>query len=51
MKYFKEEVQNGNWDDVEKYLRGFIKIEDKTEDSLKIFYTINKEKYLEALDK
>lgn len=51
MKYFKEEVLNGNLNDVEKYLCGFINIEDKNKSSSKIFYTIRKEKYLEALDK
>ncbi|KAJ3695527.1 hypothetical protein LUZ60_000904 [Juncus effusus] len=50
MKYFEEEVLNGNWDDVEKYLGGFTKVDDNRY-SMKIFFEIRKQKYLEALDK
>ncbi|KAJ0785292.1 putative transcription factor WD40-like family [Helianthus annuus] len=50
MKYFEDEVQNGNWDDVEKYLSGFTKVDDNRY-SMKIFFEIRKQKYLEALDK
>lgn len=50
MKYFEEEVQNGNWDEVEKYLSGFTKVDDNRY-SMKIFFEIRKQKYLEALDK
>lgn len=50
MKYFEEEVQNGNWDEVERYLGGFTKVDDNRY-SMKIFFEIRKQKYLEALDK
>eukprot|EP00262_Sarcandra_glabra_P008603 TRINITY_DN2218_c0_g1_i5.p1 TRINITY_DN2218_c0_g1~~TRINITY_DN2218_c0_g1_i5.p1 ORF type:complete len:1138 (+),score=249.84 TRINITY_DN2218_c0_g1_i5:76-3489(+) len=50
MKYFEEEVNNGNWDEVERYLSGFTKVDDNRY-SMKIFFEIRKQKYLEALDK
>ncbi|KAJ3677253.1 hypothetical protein LUZ60_002977 [Juncus effusus] len=50
MKHFEEEVQNGNWEEVEKYLSGFTKVDDNRY-SMKIFFEIRKQKYLEALDK
>jgi hypothetical protein len=50
MKYFEEEVINGNWDEVERYLGGFTKVDDNRY-SMKIFFEIRKQKYLEALDK
>ncbi|KAK9098543.1 hypothetical protein Syun_025588 [Stephania yunnanensis] len=50
MKYFEDEVQNGNWDEVERYLSGFTKVDDNRY-SMKIFFEIRKQKYLEALDK
>lgn len=50
MKYFEDEVHNGNWDAVEKYLSGFTKVDDNRY-SMKIFFEIRKQKYLEALDK
>ncbi|MFS7894376.1 putative Topless family protein [Helianthus anomalus] len=50
MKYFEEEVHNGNWDEVEKYLSGFTKV-DNNRYSMTIFFEIRKQKYLEALDK
>ncbi|KAG7998124.1 hypothetical protein I3843_01G242700 [Carya illinoinensis] len=50
MKYFEDEVQNGNWEEVEKYLSGFTKVDDNRY-SMKIFFEIRKQKYLEALDK
>lgn len=50
MRYFEDAVTNGEWDDVEKYLSGFTKVEDNRY-SLKIFFEIRKQKYLEALDK
>ncbi|KAG5053790.1 hypothetical protein JHK85_006300 [Glycine max] len=43
-------VHNGNWDEVEKYLSGFTKVDDNRY-SMKIFFEIRKQKYLEALDK
>ncbi|KAI4295197.1 hypothetical protein MLD38_040576 [Melastoma candidum] len=50
MKYFEEKVQAGEWDEVEKYLSGFTKVDDNRY-SMKIFFEIRKQKYLEALDK
>ncbi|CAN1197959.1 Topless-related protein 3 [Linum perenne] len=50
MKYFEEKVQAGEWDEVEKYLAGFTKVDDNRY-SMKIFFEIRKQKYLEALDK
>ncbi|KAJ0716678.1 putative transcription factor interactor and regulator LisH family [Helianthus annuus] len=50
MKYFEEQVQAGEWDEVEKYLRGFTKVEDNLY-SMKIFFELRKQKYLEALDR
>ncbi|OIW15816.1 hypothetical protein TanjilG_04351 [Lupinus angustifolius] len=50
IKYFEDEVQNGNWDEVERYLSGFTKVDDNRY-SMKIFFEIRKQKYLEALDK
>ncbi|WJX09801.1 hypothetical protein P8452_00596 [Trifolium repens] len=48
-KYFEYMVLDGKWDEVEKYLSGFMKIEDSNH-SLKIFFELRKQKYLEALD-
>ncbi|XP_059644986.1 topless-related protein 4-like isoform X2 [Cornus florida] len=50
MRYFEDSVTNGEWDEVEKYLSGFTKVEDNRY-SMKIFFEIRKQKYLEALDK
>ncbi|XP_043724871.1 topless-related protein 4-like isoform X1 [Telopea speciosissima] len=50
MKYFEDAVTNGEWDEVEKYLSGFTKVDDNRY-SMKIFFEIRKQKYLEALDK
>ncbi|KAF8015963.1 hypothetical protein BT93_H1495 [Corymbia citriodora subsp. variegata] len=49
MKYFEEIVQAGEWEEVEKYLSGFTKVDDNRY-SMKIFFEIRKQKYLEALD-
>ncbi|KAF8400618.1 hypothetical protein HHK36_013917 [Tetracentron sinense] len=49
MRYFEEAVTNGEWDEVEKYLSGFTKVDDNRY-SMKIFFEIRKQKYLEALD-
>jgi hypothetical protein len=43
-------VLDGKWDEVEKYLSGFMKIEDSNH-SLKIYFELRKQKYLEALDR
>jgi len=50
MKYFEEKVLAGEWDEVEKYLAGFTKVDDNRY-SMKIFFEIRKQKYLEALDR
>uniref|UniRef100_A0A2N9EEB4 CTLH domain-containing protein n=1 Tax=Fagus sylvatica TaxID=28930 RepID=A0A2N9EEB4_FAGSY len=50
LKYFEELVLNGNWDEVERYLSGFTRPDDNRY-SMKIFFEIRKQKYLEALDK
>ncbi|CAH2044513.1 unnamed protein product [Thlaspi arvense] len=48
-KYFDEKVLAGEWDEVEQYLSGFTKVDDNRY-SMKIFFEIRKQKYLEALD-
>ncbi|XP_052199318.1 topless-related protein 3 [Diospyros lotus] len=50
VKYFDEKVQAGEWEEVEKYLSGFTKVDDNRY-SMKIFFEIRKQKYLEALDR
>ncbi|KAJ8486277.1 hypothetical protein OPV22_018762 [Ensete ventricosum] len=50
MKHFEDLVQGGEWDEVERYLGGFTKVEDNRY-SMKIFFEIRKQKYLEALDR
>ncbi|CAL0308549.1 unnamed protein product [Lupinus luteus] len=50
MKYFEEKVLAGEWDEIEKYLSGFTKVDDNRY-SMKIFFEIRKQKYLEALDR
>ena len=50
MKHFEDQVLAGEWDEVERYLRGFTKDEDNRY-SMKIFFEIRKQKYLEALDR
>ncbi|XP_041017427.1 topless-related protein 3-like isoform X1 [Juglans microcarpa x Juglans regia] len=50
LKYFEEKVQAGEWEEVEKYLSGFTKVDDNRY-SMKIFFEIRKQKYLEALDR
>lgn len=50
MKYLEEQAQSGEWDEVERYLSGFTKVDDNRY-SMKIFFEIRKQKYLEALDK
>ncbi|KAK6158499.1 hypothetical protein DH2020_005813 [Rehmannia glutinosa] len=46
----EDQVQAGEWDEVERYLSGFTKVEDNRY-SMKIFFEIRKQKYLEALDR
>lgn len=50
MKYFEDAVHNGEWEEAEKYLSGFTKVDDNRY-SMKIFFEIRKQKYLEALDR
>ncbi|XP_050387989.1 topless-related protein 4-like [Argentina anserina] len=50
MRYFEDMVTNGEWEELEKYLSGFTKVDDNRY-SMKIFFEIRKQKYLEALDK
>eukprot|EP00252_Welwitschia_mirabilis_P014884 TRINITY_DN3294_c0_g1_i11.p1 TRINITY_DN3294_c0_g1~~TRINITY_DN3294_c0_g1_i11.p1 ORF type:complete len:1125 (-),score=229.73 TRINITY_DN3294_c0_g1_i11:418-3792(-) len=50
MKYFEDQVLSGEWEEVERYLSGFTKVDDNRY-SMKIFFEIRKQKYLEALDK
>lgn len=50
MKYFEEKVQAGEWEEAEKYLSGYTKVDDNRY-SMKIFFEIRKQKYLEALDR
>ncbi|XP_066321646.1 protein TOPLESS-RELATED PROTEIN 2-like, partial [Miscanthus floridulus] len=50
MKHFEDLVQGGEWDELERYLSGFTKLEDNRY-SMKIFFEIRKQKYLEALDR
>ena len=50
MRYFEDMVTGGEWDEVEKYLSGFTKVDDNRY-SMKIFFEIRKQKYLEALDR
>ncbi|RWW68352.1 hypothetical protein BHE74_00024119, partial [Ensete ventricosum] len=49
MKYLEEKVQAGEWEEAEKYLSGYTKVDDNRY-SMKIFFEIRKQKYLEALD-
>ncbi|KAL3614485.1 RNA polymerase II associated Paf1 complex subunit Tpr1 [Castilleja foliolosa] len=42
MKYFEEQVQAGEWEEVERYLSGFTKVEDNRY-SMKIFFEIRKQ--------
>ncbi|KAI4346275.1 hypothetical protein L6164_013341 [Bauhinia variegata] len=50
LKYFEEKALAGEWDEIEKYLSGFTKVDDNRY-SMKIFFEIRKQKYLEALDR
>lgn len=50
LKYFEEKALAGEWDEVERYLSGFTKVDDNRY-SMKIFFELRKQKYLEALDK
>ena len=47
--HLEELVLNGQWEEVERYLSAFTKAGDNS-NSAKIFFKIQKQKYLEALD-
>ncbi|KAG6469982.1 hypothetical protein ZIOFF_070921 [Zingiber officinale] len=49
MEHFEDLVQAGQWDEVERYLSGFTKVDDN-QYSMKIFLEVRKQKYLEALE-
>ncbi|XP_021887756.1 protein TPR3-like [Carica papaya] len=49
MKHLEEMVLSGKWDELEKYLSGFTRLDDNRF-SMKLFFEIRKQKYLEALD-
>ncbi|GFZ08333.1 transducin family protein [Actinidia rufa] len=49
MEYFEDLVLSGNWDEAEKYLSGFTRL-DNDKYSIKIYFEIRKQKFLEALD-
>ncbi|KAL6580856.1 RNA polymerase II associated Paf1 complex subunit Tpr1 [Orobanche minor] len=48
IRYFEEKVHAGEWEEVEKYLTGFTKVDD-IRYSMKILFEIRKQKYLWAL--
>ncbi|XP_024969961.1 topless-related protein 4-like isoform X2 [Cynara cardunculus var. scolymus] len=50
VKYVEDLVTNGNWEELEKYLAGFIHVNDNRY-SVKMLFEIRKQKYLEALDR
>lgn len=50
MNYFEEMVHGGKWDEAERYLSGFTKLDDNKY-STKIYFEIRKQHYFEALDK
>ncbi|KAE8732576.1 Topless-related protein 4 [Hibiscus syriacus] len=50
VKHFEDLILSGKWEEVEQYLSGFTKVDDNRY-SMKIFFEIRKQKYLEALDK
>ncbi|XVE53582.1 hypothetical protein DITRI_Ditri03aG0014200 [Diplodiscus trichospermus] len=50
MKHFEDLIIGGKWNEVEQYLSGFTRVDDNRF-SMKIFFEIRKQKYLEALDK
>nr|XP_027072066.1 topless-related protein 1-like [Coffea arabica] len=50
MNYFEELVLSGNWSEVEAYLSSFT-TPDSNEYSIKMYFEIRKQKFLEALDR
>ncbi|KAH1110102.1 hypothetical protein GLYMA_04G065000v4 [Glycine max] len=49
MKYFEDMLLAGKWDDSERYLSGFTRVDDNRH-STKVYFEIRKQKFLEALD-
>ncbi|KAK0571084.1 hypothetical protein LWI29_010705 [Acer saccharum] len=49
MNFFEEMVLAGNWEEAEKYLSSFTKVEDNRY-STKIYFDMRKQNFLEALD-
>ncbi|XP_045791854.1 protein TPR1-like [Trifolium pratense] len=49
LKYFEKKVLDGEWEESEKYLRGFTSIDDNAF-SMKMFFEIRKQNYYEALE-
>ncbi|KAK9130670.1 hypothetical protein Sjap_011157 [Stephania japonica] len=50
MKYMEEIAMKGEWEEADKYLSGFTKYDDNKM-SMKCFFEIRKQNYLEALDR
>jgi len=50
IEHFEDTILKGKWDEAEKYLSGFTKVEDNP-NSTKIYFELRKQKYLEALDR
>ncbi|KAI3893552.1 hypothetical protein MKX03_000505 [Papaver bracteatum] len=50
MEYFENELRNGHWEEVENYLLGFTDLTSNRY-SIKLFFEIRKQRYLEALDR
>ncbi|KAH8482795.1 hypothetical protein H0E87_030034 [Populus deltoides] len=49
MKFFEDMIRSGNWDEAERYLSCFTKLDDNRY-STKIYFEIRKQKFLEVLD-
>ena len=45
VKYFEEKVHAGEWDEIEKYMSGYTKVDDNRY-SMKIFFEFRKTKVL-----
>ncbi|RZC53899.1 hypothetical protein C5167_012756 [Papaver somniferum] len=50
MKHFENELRHGHWEEVENYLLGFTELTSNRY-SVKLFFEIRKQRYLEALDR
>ena len=51
-EYFSDLIMSGSWSDVDKYLSCFLKLDvDSERNSIRIYYEIRKQMYLEALIK